>query len=67
MKDKQLRLLPDSSKEELKRMVAVIAKRWPPYHERYDEAEFFASIDEGKLTTEEEINGIFRYWRQMML
>jgi len=63
----QLRLLPDSSKEELKRMVAVIAKQWPPYHERYDEDQFFASIDEGKITTEEDINAIFQHWRMLML
>ncbi len=63
----QLKLLPNSSKEELKKQVAIIAKRWPPYDERYIEAGFFTDIDEGKITTEEQIDEIFRHMRMMML
>jgi len=63
----QLKLLPDSSKEELKKQVAIIAKRWPPYDKRYSESGFFADIDSGKITTEEQINAQFQYARMMML
>ena len=65
--NKQLRLLPDSSKEELKKQVAIIAKRWPGYEDCYDETEFFAAIDSGKITTEEEINQHYRVARMLML
>ncbi|KKN25194.1 hypothetical protein LCGC14_0887200 [marine sediment metagenome] len=63
----QLELLPKLSKEELKKQVAVIAKRWPGYENRYDEAKFFAAIDSGKITKEEQINDQFQVARMLML
>ena len=63
----QLKLLPDSSKEELKKQVAIIAQRWKGYENRYDEAKFFAAIDNGEITMEEQIDEHFRVARMLML
>ncbi len=63
----QLRLLPAIKKEELKKQVAIIAKRWPPYDKRYNEEGFFADIDNGKITSEEDISAQFQQARMLML
>lgn len=65
--NEQLRLLPDTGKEELKKQVAIIAKRWRGYEKRYDEGKFFAAIDSGKITTEQQIDDKFRVARMLML
>ena len=55
------------SKEELKQAVARIAKLWPPYDTCYDEQAFFADIDNGKITTEQQISNVFMTARALML
>jgi hypothetical protein len=55
------------TKEELKQAVARIAKLWPPCDTCYKEDVIFASIDNGEITSEKEINSIFMTARALML
>jgi len=61
----QLDLLEPVSKEHLKAFVGRSATKWK--NTNYNEEAFFADIDNGTITTEKQIDGVFMAARALWL